>query len=194
MLVRFRQIKNFGEKGESLISIMIGVGILSIAMMTLVSILSTQQKEIQAINEKMDAFELKSLLLLVFKSSSVCTFELNNPIVLTFDSSTSATTAAAVINVNQIHTQPLNTSPLIIQTGKLVPGSSTNSLFVSSIRLKNISFASFISATIAKFIAQWEVIFDNSKLVRVFKPVTISTVLTADITTPSSSKVINCDF
>jgi hypothetical protein len=193
-MVKLREFKNLGEKGESLISIMIGVGILSIAMMTLVSMLSTQQKEIRAINEKMDAFELKNLLLLVFKSSSVCTFELNNPIVLTFDSSTATTTAAAIINVNQIHTQPLNTSPLVIQSGNLVPGSSTNSLFVSGIRLKNIAFASFISATVAKFIAQWEVIFDSSKLVRVFKPLTIPTVLTVDITTPSSSKVINCDF
>lgn len=177
-----------GQSGQSLVQVLVSVGIMGIVMMGFVSMLTTQQAETRALGEKFAAMDLERILAASLVNGSTCKYILNNPLVLTFDSTAVKAGVLATLTPNlPLYTEVLAGVPgsIVAEIGK--PASVySNSLIVNSIKLK------IISGVGTSFLGHWEIGFDSTKTVRPLKPITIATLITADISTPAAAKVTDC--
>lgn len=171
--------------GQSLIQALIGLALSSIAIFVFMTMIAGQQKESRALNEKLASLELENLLLLSLADGLVCHYELNNPTVLTFDSSTPNSIAAASIEINQLHSHPLPSAPLVVERGKSA-SPNLQSLVVERIRLTGFSGVG------TSYTAFWEISFDPTKTTRSLKSIKIPVVLSADNSIPSATKITGC--
>jgi prepilin-type N-terminal cleavage/methylation domain-containing protein len=188
-------LKGSSSKGFSLVEVMIAVGIASVAMLAFSSMISNQQKETHALTEKFGTLSLKGLLLSALANGSVCLYELNNPTVLTFDSSSAASIAAASINVNQLHASynGIAPGPVVAQVNTQASADSTT-LWINPAAPAappGIQLTGFQGAG-TTYTANWTINFNTSKLIRPLNPITIPVTLTADNTTPALTKITGC--
>ena len=67
--------------GQSLIQVIVSIGILSAMALTFASLIATQQKETKALTEKLASLDLEKLLITSLADGSICTGELSNPLI-----------------------------------------------------------------------------------------------------------------
>ena len=179
-------IKN--QRGQSLIQIVISIGIMGIVMAGFASMMSIQSKETRSLTEKLAALDLQKILTSALADGSVCQYVLNNPSVLTFNSTLVSLATPQTVIIS---------TPLYASVSGGVPGppiaqvlqqasSFSNTLIINSISL------SITSGSGSSYIGNWVVEFDNTKTVRAIKPATISTTLIADTSTPTAARITGC--
>lgn len=181
------------QRGQSLVQVMISLGIMCLMMTVFATMMVNQLKETRALSEKLAAMDLEKLLIASLADGSVCSYVLGpNPSWQTFDSTlplpqtitlTNPSPDAAALYIS-ILPGPTN-GPLAVQVGKPVSAVSSR-LTVTSIQLQIASGAS------GSYLGNWIVNFDPATEVRALKPVFISTKLTVDTTIPTSAKITGC--
>lgn len=173
------------QQGQSLIQVIISLGILGIVMTGFMSAIFYQNQETRAVSEVLAAMDLQKVLIATFADGSVCKHILNTPSPRTFDSTAIKTNKPQVINVNQIPVSVSAGAPNVAQVGAYASAYS-NSLRINSIRLEIVSGAG------GSYLGNWIVDFDRSKTVRQVRPVSISTLLDVDSSVPAAAKIKDC--
>lgn len=181
-------IRSKFSSGISLVEILVGIGIISIAMAAIISLQISQQRETRALSEKLSTLDVERLLVTSLADGSTCSYILNTPTALSFDSTTLSPTSPQYLTP----TLPLYSrvvsgvpGPVLAQVGSpLTP--STPSLVVSNIRLK---IESGVGST---YLGRWEIAFNPNSLVRPIKPISISTLLNVDTTIPTAATITSC--
>lgn len=161
---------------------------MSIMGLVMANMMQNQHKETLALTEKLAALDFQNFAVSSLASGSACLYALNNPAPLTFDSTAVTPTTPQIITL----TTPLYThvvggvpGPVLAEVGK--PASIfAKSLVVSAIRLK---ITGGIGDT---FSGQWEIQYDPVKTIRTIRPAVISASLKADISTPTTARIIAC--
>jgi type II secretory pathway pseudopilin PulG len=182
------------QSGQTLISTLISVAIAGIVVMVVTSMLTYQNRESQALAEKLGARDLEQALIVALADGSVCQYVLNQPSPLTFDSTQVSpstpqtitlpgTSPALYASINP--GPPPTPGPVVAQVGQAA-SSYSNTLMVNSIKL------SVVSGGGGTFIGNWIVGFDSTKTVRPLKPAMISTILIADVSAPAAATIKSC--
>jgi Tfp pilus assembly protein PilX len=180
-----KSLKN--PKGQSLVQVMISIGVMSILAVTMTSLHQLQTRENASLTEKLAALDLQKTATAALADGSVCAYMLNNP-VQTFNSTLVASGTPQTINIST----PLYASvtagvpgPVVTAVGQTA-SAITRSLVVSSIQL-TISSGSGTS-----YLGSFVINFDAARLTRAINPVSVSTKLTADIASPTAALVTAC--
>jgi hypothetical protein len=187
------------QRGQSLIQVLISIGLMGIIMLAFTSMMTIQQRETNALSEKLAAVDLQKTLSAVISDGSVCGYIMNNPTPLTFDAT--AVSSASPQEISLPASRPLYASfsppnilgPIVAQIGH-PPSSYSNNLIVNSIKLSIDGAPSPMPppGPGATFKGSWLIGFDSTKLVRSLKPTAVSTILTVDTSSPTSAKVSGC--
>lgn len=150
------------EKGQSLIQMMISIGIMGILITGFASMMTNQQKEMRALGEKISSLDLQRTLTQIFAANgpgSLCESIMTNPVQVFSAPATYPSLAA--FNLNQIPIS-VGSSVNIIQVGQ--PVDSTSNLKVTAIQID------LIDAPVAGvFPANLTVVFDPLSTIRTIK-------------------------
>lgn len=187
-----------GQSGQMMIQALISIGILAIVTMAFLTLISSQTKETRAISEKLALLDLERLLISSLADGSVCVYVLNNPTVQTFNSlgpfpqtitlrNPTPTTAALYTTILSNPAPPPNwlPGPVAVQVNQ------ANSAFAPSLVTTSIQLQ-IDGGAAGNYSGKWLVSFDSSKTVRPIKGLSISTTLTADISSPAAAKITGC--
>lgn len=173
------------QSGSSLIQIVISIGIMGVLMASFITMTTQQNREMKALREDLASMDLQKMLMAVLADGVVCKYALNNPSPQTFNSTSVSAKKPAVIKLNKLLASGSASAPIVAEVGQKA-SSYSNSLIVSAIKL-NIT-----GGTGNTYVGDWIVEFDSSKTVRQVRPVTVSTMLTVDKSTPSVTKITAC--
>ena len=182
------------ESGQSLIQMMVGIGVLGITSVVFMTMFENQQKEVHAISGKLSAQALKSLLTSVFANGAACLYPLNGPMPiaapypLTFDSSTSASISNASISVSKVLAFPSPGAPVVAASGSLASPDS-NTLSIANIQLTQFQG----SPTNPTFTANWVISLSDSSLKQGISPIKIPVILTTSGYGTSATSVTGCN-
>lgn len=129
-------------KGQTLIQVLVTVGIMGIIMAGMMTLQSSQAKESRAAAERIAKLDAARVLNMYFADPGlgICTYEFVTLRTLTFDDTHLPATATASVSINSIHSGTSTTSSDLIAVGKAVSPIS-NSLVVQSISVGNITGA-----------------------------------------------------
>ncbi|MGZ6440686.1 MAG: PulJ/GspJ family protein [Pseudobdellovibrionaceae bacterium] len=172
------------NEGQSLISVMIGMGVMVIMALAFMSMMSTQQKEARAIAEKLASLDLERVIIASFADGSICTAELSDS---TLNPSAPYTINTSLlsgysIHLNAIHAAATPSSPVLVSAGSPV------SPLINSLKVSGINFKNFTVASGNKYLAELEISFDQTNLVRSIKPVVAKVIIGTD----ASQKINSC--
>jgi hypothetical protein len=171
----------FNQSGQSLIQVVVSMAISMIILLAFVSTMVAQQKEVKGLGEVIATKDLQSLLTSTLSKSSACLFSINTPTVASFDS----TNLPQKIVIPKIYTSANYSAPAVVEQNKQVsPFAST--LVAESIEL-NVK-----SGNGNTYLAEWQVHFSPTTLVRALKPVVVSTILKVDKTVPAVTRIVGC--
>jgi len=184
------------QRGQSITQVLIAVAIMGVVMAAFTSLIAIQMKESKALAEKLAALDLQQFLTASLADGSVCAYVLNNPTVLTFDSTKplpqtitlpdpDAKGERATLFASILPGPPAAPGPAVARVGSIASVAS-NSLIVQSIQLQ------ITQGSAGSYAGNWLVSFDSSKTVRSIRPAAVAVKLTADITTPTSAKITSC--
>lgn len=176
------------NKGMSLIEVLVAVSILSIVMAATTSLIIRQNKETQALTEKLVSLDLENILIQSLSDGSLCTrmltdttYDTRNPVV--FDSSLIGTANPPEISLpnDQIvagASATLTGGPFLVKKNQvfsnLAPG-----LIPISIKIANIREHSADT-----YSGEFIIDFDQSKIMRPIKSLRVSTTFKTDTSTP----------
>src|SRR5947209_6537565 len=85
-IYQFKTIKN--QRGQSLVQVIISASIMGIMMLAVAAMMTSQRNEAKALTEKLATSDLEKVLIASLSTGTVCSYVLNNPVVLTFNSAT----------------------------------------------------------------------------------------------------------
>lgn len=165
--------------GFGLVQVIVSVAIMGILMMTVVSMMAGQSREVTSLTEKLAVNDLTQALTAAVSNSSTCTFQLtqagpwiSSPVPVQFDASTIGTASPPSINLNQVLAHGSATAPPITSVGS--PASPiSGTAIVSAIQVTNINGPVGGNT----FTANLQVNLDQTRLVRGLKPSSAQVVL-----------------
>ncbi|MCB9026422.1 MAG: type II secretion system protein [Bdellovibrionaceae bacterium] len=181
-----RQLSFDSQRGMSLIEVILSASIISIVLFGILSVQLTQNRESRYLSEKLASLEVERLMIGVLTSGNVCKAELTDPAI---NSLAPYTLNLGDLNANniemtRIHSSSNPSSPILIEVG--TPASSMNrNLVVSSINVKGFSNTGMPN----EYIAEFQISFDSSKLIRPIKNISIRSKIITDTT----GKIIDCN-
>ncbi len=156
-------------------------------------------RETNALTQKLASTDLEKLLQTSLSDGSVCQYIVNNPAVLTFDSTNvSPTTPQVITPTLPIYASvqagpPIVTGPVVAQIGQ--PASAYSSSAIIKTITLSISGAPSPPPPAgpgATFTGNWLVTLDPTKLVRAILPISVATTLTVDTTAPTAAMITGC--
>lgn len=172
------------NKGFSLVEVLVSVGIGAVVMLAFSSMMANQNKETKALRETLASLDLQKTLISVLANGSVCSHLLNNPTVLTFNSTQLPQTLTPSLPIYS--SLPITSSSVpLAKVGELASPLS-ESMVIKDISLK------ILNGSGNTYNAKWVVSFDSSKSVRSHRSIEVSTVLTVDNTNPAAMTVVDC--
>lgn len=183
-------MNKLNSTGFSILEVLISFAIMSIGLAAMLSLMSMQNKEIRANLEKLQALEVERVLISALNNGSTCLHLVNNPAVLTFDSTAITPLTPAVVTptlpiyANVVGGIP---GPTVAQVGQPL-SSEPGSLVVGSIDLK------ITSGSAGNYLGYWEVGFNHTKLVRPIKPIRVNMIFGADDSTVTAAKILSCNL
>lgn len=176
------------RNGQSLIQVLISIGITGILLLVMMSMFSQQNTEVRALKEKLAVTDFQQQLIRSFSDGTLCRHLLVSAGPLTFNS-TYATAGAAnrpFINLNRdtipVSAQP-GAPPLATagEPASLVASTltiATNAFLPPAFQVTNIQGTS--SGSTGVYTANFQVNFDQTKLVRALVPASTQiTILTS---------------
>ena len=162
------------QSGQTLIQVLIAIGIMAIMMSAFTTMIVNVTHENQALSEKVATLDTQSQLINVLSSGQICDFLLTNdgPWLpgtrpLTFDASTIGTLSSPSFELNSILSNPTNTSSLLYEVGKPLSAYAPR-LTIQSIRITGLQG----NSTDSRFPATLTISVDPGKLSRPIAPAT----------------------
>lgn len=177
----------------SLLEVLISIGVMGIAMLAMMNFMSVQHRENKALIESLSRNDVQRFLSTAMSDGSVCTAELANPEI--FD--TSKTTPYTIniddlpsneISLDKLHASVKSTAPLLAEKSKKILIGPSENLYVTNIKFKN--FTSMGADD--KYMADLEISFDSSKLIRPLRPAVLKVVVTTGVATGSVKPISSC--
>lgn len=180
----------YWSRGESLIQFLIGMGIMSILLMTTATVISKAFRQNQEVSEKIDILNLENLLVGALADGSVCKHVLNNPAPLTFNSQALPQTITLprpspgvepALYASILGGVP---GPIIAQVGSTI---GTSPATITSIQLEITGGAS------GTYRGNWRLNLNDPTGTRPLKPLSIGALLSVDdVTDPSRATIGDC--
>ena len=176
----------------SLIEVLVSLGILSIMVAGMTSYMLSSSREVKALTESLAKLDVEKLLIASLADGAACTAELANPglwtpgaLPYTINTTSAATIAGTIINLNTLHAGGLAASVVLIDNVNPVSPMS-QSLTVNSIEMGN-----FVSTGVPnQYSADLTVSFKGS--VRSLKPIILKKLITTAPSSPGSEKITAC--
>jgi len=187
------------HRGQSLVQVLISIGIMGILMATMATMFSNQSRETTALSQKLASADLEKILISSLSDGSVCQYIVNHPSPLTFDSTkVSPSTPQIITPTLPIYASvqpgpPAVTGPVVAQVGQLASPYSTSAT-IGSITLSISGAPSPLPppGPGVIFTGNWVVTIDKGTLIRTLVPNTVSTALVADTTNPNAAIITGC--
>ena len=182
-------IKN--KQGLSIIEVLVATGIMAILMAGFASMMLNQNKETRAVAEILSAQDLMKSMIGSLAKGDVCYYILSTK---TFNANQVVAGNPQIIDIGN---QPIYSSmaasgtpgPVLIKKGDKA------SAYTSSLEVESIQFeitSGTITGPQGNFQGRWIVNFDGSKSVRRLKPLSVTAVITANTTVPTTAGTISC--
>ena len=124
------------ERGQSMVQVLIAIGIMGIVAAGFSSMIGNQQRSMTQVEQKMATLDMERTITAARQDpTGVCTFMVNNPTLAPID----PLALPSAISFTQIPVKAVVGSPSVVQVSSTVPASPlSNSLFVSSIALTDL--------------------------------------------------------
>ena len=179
------------KKGLSIIEVLVATGIMAILMAGFSSMMLNQNKETRAVAEILSAQDLMKSMIGSLTKGDVCHY------ILSTRSFNASQVVAGNPQLIDIGTQPIYSSMVTSGTPgpALIKKGDKASAYTSSLEVESIQFevtSGTIAGPIGNFQGRWIVNFDGSKTVRKLRPLSISAVITANTTSPTTANTISC--
>ena len=182
------------SRGQSLIQVLISIGIMGLLTLGMVTLQQLQGKENKALTEKLAVLDAQKLVSATLADGSVCTYHITRMPNHSFQAAdVTPTTVPAPINLgNDFLAGATNTSPAIITVGQSI-SPLINNLVATSIQLTNIRCRPPCTNPLTSdvFTADFEINFDTTSLVRAIKPI-ISPTTIQTVTSGGTKTIIGC--
>lgn len=181
-------INNNNNKGFSLIEVMISIGIMMVGVLATFQMITTQQNETRALTEKLAALDLQKLALATI-NDAICTFVLTDASQSgvrsgnTINTTNPSTLSSSIIYLQNLPTSASSTAPKFVVKG------SPASPLSSSVVVNNIQLRDF-AGTGNRFTANFKITFNQDKVFRPLKDISVSTNIFTDPSSPSHAKKI----
>ena len=171
---------------------LIVIGIMAVVGVGISSMIVGQQREIKALSEMLSSQDLMRSLTASLAKGEVCQYVLK-PLPFNASLVQAGTPQTIDLGNSPLYAGMINLTtpgPKLIQKGDQASPYS-NTLEVSAIKF--VIDSGNYSGAIGSFTGHWQIEFDNSKLVRAIKPVTISASIAANTTNPALALSTSCN-
>ncbi|MGZ3722108.1 MAG: hypothetical protein ACXVA9_04205 [Bdellovibrionales bacterium] len=155
-----------GNSGQALIQAIVAVAILGIVMAGFSTMMSSQSRQTQTLNQKLAQIDLLRVLSSTMSDVNVCTYILVNPPPLPFDPQNIPTKPALAFPVTKVPVSGSATAAtLFVADGKTHASPMTDALVIKSMEFTDIVCgATPCLATTNLFTANFQIDFDGTKL------------------------------
>ncbi len=179
------------SRGQSLIQVLVSIGIMGILTLGMVSIQQMQGKENKALTEKLAVLDAQKLVSATLADGSICTYHILRMPNHSFQASevTATTTPAPISLGDNFLAGATATSPALFTKDQSI-SPLANNIVASSFQLTNIRCETPCTNALTSdvFKADFQINFDSSTLVRAIKPIISQT--TIQTTTSGGTKTI----
>lgn len=180
------------QRGQSIIEVLITMGIMGVVILGVVSMQTNQNRENRALTEKLAALDFQSLMIRTLSNGAVCAYKISTVASPTFDAALiKPDSSPPPIDLgSSLPSDASPSAPAIAQVGTTV-SSISNSLQVKSIQIANIKCPAPCPdpTTSTHFVGDLQVSFNEGKLVRALRPATSKILIQAS--GPGSIKTIS---
>lgn len=159
------------QAGVMLVQTLVSMGIMSILCLVFITMLSSQQRETQALSEKLSTLELQQQLIKNLADGTVCTSLLSG---VTFDSTqavpTSPNKPSLILSQTSI---PISTAPLappFVTAGEQISPLSASVVVSATSPFRVTDIVGTSTAGIGLFTGYFQIEYDQSRMVRPLKP------------------------
>ncbi|MGZ3722107.1 MAG: hypothetical protein ACXVA9_04200 [Bdellovibrionales bacterium] len=155
-----------GNSGQALIQAIIAVAILGIVMAGFSTMMSSQSRQTQTLNQKLAQIDLLRVLSSTLSDANVCTYILVNPAPLPFDPTNIPTKPPLAFPITKVPVSGAPTAATIfVADGKTPASPMTDSLVIKSMEFTDIVCgATPCLNTTNLFTANFQIDFDGTKL------------------------------
>lgn len=177
------------QKGQALISILIGSAVVTTMMAGFILYLTAQQREAQSIREHLAAKDFEMLIGPALGTSSVCKYALNTPNPLAFNAARLPQTIT-LPDTTPIHAS-VSSDPTPVLGEVVATVGAPASPIAGSLKIKTIQL-NITSGSSGRYSGSWTINYDPAETAGPIKPTTIPVNLVADDSTPGSAKITGC--
>ncbi|MFN7904350.1 MAG: hypothetical protein ACK5P5_04145, partial [Pseudobdellovibrionaceae bacterium] len=172
----------------SLVEVLISASLMCFLALAFATMLTNQSRETQSMQQKLNALETERILISSFADRAVCEHLIANPNPITFNTTGISAATPIVIPLSRpIYSFVRSGSPPVLGPVLVEAGTDlSNNLVVRNIELV------LESRTGDMFLGHIRINFDESKLIRVFKPIKIAMSFIANISVPTTSVITSC--
>lgn len=177
----------FNSRGMGIIEVMIAIGILSIAMMGMLTMQASMQKETRALTEKLGSLDLEKFLISALADGKICTAELTPSVINgnnSFKVNAGQPETTTFTLANGLHSNAMDSTKILIGPG------DHPSPFTKNLKVKGggITITDFVKIDTNLYSANIKVEFESDGLVRPLRPITVKTT----VLTNASDTILGC--
>ncbi len=192
--------KRTNVQGFSLVEVLVSIGIVSILIYGLTSMISSQHKGIRSLQESLAKLNLEPTIIRTLSSGGVCAFVLEdvsqsptaaspNRSTNTINATNASTLAASTVSIQRLPSSASASGSIpVAQVGD---SASANS---DSVKILTMNFKNFRPNGIDQYLADFEIAFDPEKTLIPLKPIVIKNLsISTKTTDPANAKSFeNC--
>jgi prepilin-type N-terminal cleavage/methylation domain-containing protein len=164
------------SKGFSLIEILVAGALISVVSMAMMTMMKSQETQVQRINQKMEVNDIKNQLQTLFTSSAACLCQFAPS--QTFNSTDAS--GHQFITLDKIKLDCA--SSILLQVDQKTE---------TGLVVDKIQFADLRPTSPTQWLGNWTVYFKNSALAE-FKPMKLGQIVTIDNSVPSAARITSC--
>ena len=174
------------QRGESLMTVIIAVGIAGILILAIMTMASDMTKSLKYFSQKTDVLEMKGYLMQQLAAPTICDWQLATANSMAHINETTPASTPD-INFTALYSGSSNTTPSMIDTAT----PTLSGLKVTSIKFKNFA----ATGTPGRFSSELTVSFDPTTLVHPLAPFKIRKDITFDTTAGSATArpILGCE-
>jgi type II secretory pathway pseudopilin PulG len=179
-------MKHLGNSnGQSLVQVLVSVGIMGILMAAMASMQTAQSRENRALDEKLGGLDLQRTMATALADGAVCKYMLQTPPINFSASQVLAGNPQTVTLTTPVYASVAAgiPGPVIVQPNTNPPRGTM------PVKAITLTVASGSGTT---FLGTINAVFDDTKLVRSIRPASATVILTTDVSNPGAATVTNC--
>lgn len=153
------------------------------------SFVSHQHLEVKYLTQKLEAAELKNLMLRAISNTGICNWQVQGK-VLDLSTTTTVVPSPTVVDLGELREGLTNTTGLLAKAGEPLPGSATG-LTVERVYFKNV----FATGNPDEFKGTFEVQFTAASMVHQMHPVQVQQIISTVTGDPvGATRISSCEL